>query len=184
MNFRPADFGPDVAGILALDGNGQRLFPLTCGPCTNAQARAMLKSSMPKKLFPNARDAEAAMSGLWLYFSCFEEAHQVADACKSIEGEFWHAIVHRQEPDSGNAAYWFRRVGAHPIFERLSREVREVTRRIRTAEFRGHHWDPYAFISFCDRARMQPGSSQEQAAMEIQRLEWQILFDYCARPAE
>ena len=38
------------------------------------------------------------------------------------------------------------------------------------------------FSLFCDRVQQQPGTDQEQVAMEIQRAEWQLLFDYCARP--
>jgi hypothetical protein len=52
------------------------------------------------------------------------------------------------------------------------------------AEFRLGRWDPFAFLAFCDRARQQPGSSHARAAMEIQRAEWQLLFDYCARPTQ
>jgi hypothetical protein len=44
-------------------------------------------------------------------------------------------------------------------------------------------WDPFAFLDFCDRARQHPGSPAEAAALEIQLTEWQLLFDYCARPA-
>ena len=60
--------------------------------------------------------------------------------------------------------------------------VPAASKRIPDAEFRIGRWDPYAFVSFCDRARMQPGTAQEQTALEIQRAEWQILFDYSARP--
>jgi hypothetical protein len=42
-------------------------------------------------------------------------------------------------------------------------------------------WDPFAFIETCEQARRQPGSALERAALEIQRAEWQLLFDYCAR---
>jgi len=52
-------------------------------------------------------------------FSCFDESHEIVQNVHSHEGSFWHAILHRQEPDSGNAAYWFRRVGAHKIFRDL-----------------------------------------------------------------
>jgi hypothetical protein len=182
MEFDPAKYGPDVARILALDGGGLRLFPLTCGPCIDEEARRLLKTFKPADLFPNVEEPEAPMAGLWLYFSCFEEAHQLADYCESAEGELWHAILHRQEPDSGNSAYWFRKAGRHPIFADLAREVTKITRRIPEAEFRTGRWDPFAFIAFCDRARLQPGSVQEEVAMEIQRVEWQILFDYSARP--
>jgi hypothetical protein len=60
----------------------------------------------------------------------------------------------------------------------------KILHRIRDAEFRTGRWDPFAFAAFCDRARKQPGSAQMKAAMEIQRAEWQILFDYCARLSE
>jgi hypothetical protein len=184
MAFDPTQYGPDVARILALDGSGQRLLPLTTAPCSSEEARQLLNTFKPGDLFPNQEEPEAAMAGLWLYFSCFEEAHKLLDLCETPEGELWHAILHRQEPDSGNAAYWFRKAGPHPIYTQLTRAAVKILRRIRDAEFRTGRWDPFAFVAFCDRARKQPGSAQMRAAMEIQRAEWQILFDYCARLSE
>ncbi|MGH9592634.1 MAG: hypothetical protein ACRD5L_06045 [Bryobacteraceae bacterium] len=180
MEFDPTKYGPAVARLLALEENGQRLLPLTCGPCVSRHAREALTNFKPAVLFPGRERPEAPMTGLWLYFSCFNEAHELADRCLTPEGELWHAILHRQEPDSGNAAYWFRRAGCHPMFADLARESAKVTHRFPEAEFRVSDWDPFAFITFCERARQQPGSAQEQAAREIQRAEWQILFDYSA----
>lgn len=184
MSFDPTQYGPDVARILALDGNGQRLMPLRCSRCSNEDARQVLKTFKPRDLFPNQEEPEAPMAGLWLYFSCFEEAHKLLEECETTEGELWHAILHRQEPDSGNAAYWFRKAGPHPTFSLLARAAVRILHRIRDAEFRTGRWDPFAFVAFCDRARKQPGSAHMKAAMEIQRAEWQILFDYCARLSE
>jgi hypothetical protein len=181
MQFDPSKYGARVARILAYDGAGQRLMPLTCGPCSSPQARAELRTIRPEELFPDAPHLDASMAGLWLYFSCFEEAHQIADACPAREGELWHAILHRQEPDSGNAAYWFRKAGTHAIFPELAQEADQIINRIPDAEFRIGKWDPYDFITFCERARLQPGSAQERAALEIQRVEWQLLFDHCAK---
>ena len=184
MPFDPTQYGPDVARLLSLAGNGERLIPLKRAPCVDENIREVMKTLTPRELFPNVEEPEAPMIGLWLYFSCFEEAYQLADFCESHEGELWHAILHRMEGDPGNAAHWFRKVGVHPIYERLSKEVRPITMKFREAEFRGHRWDPFAFITFCDRARRQPGSTQEIAAIEIQRTEWQILFDYSARQTD
>src|SRR5215813_7569101 len=151
MQFDSSKYGPDIARVLALEENGQRIFPLVCGPCINDQARQALKGLKPGALFTRVKEPEAPMSGLWLYFSCFEEAHQLADSCETKEGELWHAILHRQEPDSGNSAYWFRKAGHHPMFVDLAVEAAKITARLPKAEFRAGKWDPYAFIAFCDR---------------------------------
>jgi hypothetical protein len=125
-------------------------------------------------LFPRSRAPEAALSGLYLYFSCLDEAHRIAQDVASAEGSYWHAIIHRQEPDAGNSGYWFRRVGSHPIFP----ELREAAAAIGIDL--GPRWDPFAFIDYCERARIRPGSNEERKAREVQRAEWQLLFDYCA----
>ena len=184
MDFDPAKYGPDVARVLALDGNGNRLLPLQCGACTNERARSLLKAAQASVLFPGCAAPEAPLAGLWLYFSCLEEAHELANACDTQEGSLWHAILHRLEGDLGNAAYWFRKAGDHPVYKQLTPAVVEILRQRPHAEFRTGRWDPFAFLSFCERARLQPGSDQELVAMEIQRAEWQILFDYCARPPQ
>jgi hypothetical protein len=182
-DFDPAQYGSCVARVLALDGNGQRLIPLTSGNCASPEVYRLLKATEPREFFPGATDTAAAMAGLWLYFSCLEEAHEIVAKSDTRECEFWHAILHRQEPDSGNAAYWFRKVGTHPVFSNIAHAAVRILERYPHAEFRTGKWDPFAFIAFCERARSQPGSEQEQAALEIQRAEWQALFDYCARPA-
>ena len=109
------DYSTEVVAILALDGNGERLMPLAMERCSSA-ARERLRAASAVRLFAGARAPEAALSGLYVYFSCFEEAHTLAQDIATAEGSYWHAIVHRQEPDAGNAAYWFRQAGAHPIF--------------------------------------------------------------------
>ncbi len=182
MAFNSKAYGSQVAEILALDQSGERLIPLVSGVCSSEEARLRLKKQKASDLFSGARAPEAALGGLWLYFSCFDECHTIVQEVNSAEGSFWHAILHRQEPDSGNAAYWFRRAGTHPIFRSLSKSAAEVTARYPEAEFRcGGKWDPFSFVMFCERARQQPDSPSELAALEIQRAEWQLLFDYCAR---
>jgi len=174
--FDPAVYGPQVAAILALEGNGQREMPLAGGICSSGEARRRIEAG-GAELFPGARAPEAALAGLMVYFSLMDEAHQVAQRVENQDNNFWHGIVHRREPDVGNASYWFRRVGAHPIFPVLREEAARLG-----VNF-GEHWDPFAFIDWCERARPKAGSAEEQGAMAVQLAEWQLLFDYCARPA-
>ena len=177
MPFDATAYGPEVAAILALDGNGERLMPLALGTCSSDRARRSLTDRGAAELFPNARSPRAALAGLFLYFSCLDDCHSIAQDIADAEGSFWHGILHRQEPDPGNAAYWFRRVGAHPIYPRLHAEAAKLG-----LDF-GPRWDPLRFIDYCEEARRRAGSDQEKAALAVQRAEWQLLFDYCARPA-
>ena len=131
-----------MAAILALGGNGEQLMPLVQGGCVSVEARDKLNATNAHALFPHARAPKAAMAGLYLYFGCWNEAHEVAQNVGTPEGSYWHAIVHRQEPDAGNSAYWFRQVRAHPIFPALAK-VAGVEK-----------WDPLEFIRQCERGEL------------------------------
>src|SRR5579871_692976 len=167
-DFAPTRYAPPVARLL---GDGMRLIPLTCGDPSPVGEHHILMKADARELFPRSYDPVAAMAGLWLYFSGFEEAHNLVSNFETRECDLWHAILHRQDPDAGNAAYWFRKVGAHPIFSSIAQAATDILDKIPRAEFRTGKWDPFAFISFCERARSQPGSPHEQAALEIQRVE-------------
>jgi hypothetical protein len=184
-DFDPSRYGKQVEEILALQDRGYRLMPLAYGSCSNQQAAELLRATSARSLFPASAHPEAAMSGLWLYFSCLEESHSLSQSIHSPEGSFWHGIMHRQEPDPGNSAYWFRRVGKHPVFPALAEAAAALAATRPGAGFRaGTHWDPFAFIDFVEEARRRPGSEAEKLAMEIQRAEWQLLFDWCAREVQ
>jgi hypothetical protein len=173
MDWHPTAYGAAVADIFALAENGERLMPLAEGTCCSAEALARLQGWKPENLFPAARAPRAALAGLYLYFSCRDEAHEVAQSDSSADGSYWHAIVHRQEPDAGNASYWFRRVGQHPVFAPLAERAQSVAT--------GHPETSLDFSGTWNANAFQPGSELERAALEIQRAEWQLLFDHCAR---
>ncbi len=178
MKFDPTAYGPAVAAILALDGNGERLMPLASGRCSSPEALAKIQAVSPAALFPHSHAPEAALSGLYLYFSCIDQAHETAQSVHTPDGAYWHGIVHRQEPDPDNARYWFRQVGSHPVFPELARRAAEIGLPSRDQPDR---WDPVRFIEICGRANREPASTLARMALETQRAEWQLLFDYCAR---
>lgn len=172
FQFDAVNFSTEVAEILRLDGAGLRPMPLVMERALPRAAEERLRGASPRRLFPGALAPEAAMSGLYAYFSCFDEAHSIAQNITTPEGSYWHAIVHRREPDPDNATYWLRRVGRHPIYAALAAAAGRET------------WDPVAFVETCERARQQPGSDLETHARALQLIEWQLLFDYCGRPGE
>lgn len=172
--FDPNAYGEEVAHLLALGGSGEQPMPLAGGRCASPRALELLRQTTALRLFGGSRAAEAALAGLYLYFSCWEEAHTIAQAIETAEGSYWHAIVHRQEPDPGNSAYWFRRVGVHPVFPELRDRAAAAGVHV------GPRWDPFAFIELCERARRDPSSELEGKALQAQLAEWQLLFDFCA----
>jgi len=167
VEFRPEDYGPDIARILELAGGGKRPMPLVKAAGISPEGCEAVNAldSLP----PLVR------SGLYLYCGCWDVGHTTADSVESPDGYFWHGIAHRQEPDPDNAAYWFHKTGKHPIFPKLAAEAAHARYKA------SGDWDPFAFIEYCESARRQPGSPDEQIAIAVQLLEWQLLFDYCAR---
>jgi len=171
-----SSFSASVREILELDGAGERRMPLVAHGPVLSQAARLIQAAPAAKLFPDARSPQGALAGLWLYFSAFEESHSVSQDLATAEGSFWHGILHRQEPDAGNAAYWFRRTGEHPVFPALHSAAGDL------GYAQGGAWDPFAFIDYCERARRKPGSAEEDLAIGVQLAEWRLLFEYCALP--
>src|SRR5450631_3212859 len=137
MGFDPRLYGGDVAAILNLEEN--RLLPLASDRCISEEARQRMRAAGAEVLFPRSRAAGAALSGLYLYCGCWQDAHETAQDINTPEGSYWHAIVHRQEPDAGNSQYWFRQVGKHEIFPGLREAAIEIGIDV------GPRWKPEAF---------------------------------------
>jgi hypothetical protein len=180
-------YSPALARLLA----EPRISPLGPG-LPNASAKPELQALNLESAFApdpvqDTAMAEACLAGIWLYHNFLDESHRIAQNIPSPSGSFWHAIMHRREPDAWNSKYWFRRVGAHPIFGSL----REAAGRLPGADpdspataplFRQALWDPFAFVDLCDLARDR-NDGLEELCRQIQALEWRLLFDFCYRLA-
>ncbi len=129
-------------------------------------------------------------AGLLQMHDFWDESHAAAQEADDL-GErdlsiHWHAIAHRREPDPGNAAYWYRRVGRSPIFPKLSETADQwverdpaATQTIWQRLLGSSGWDPLAFIDVC--GRVQAGSADEIFARRLQRLEMALLMDRTAQ---
>ena len=155
-----------------------------------APARPRLKTALEEpavaKLLPGAsRPARLALAaGLLQIYDFWDSSHEAAQAADDL-GErgfsaYWHGIAHRREPDAGNAAYWFRRVGRHAVSGPLAQAARPILERHGDNRWTarlvgGDAWNSQAMIDLCTGAR--PGSDQETLARRLQRLEMQLLLD-------
>jgi hypothetical protein len=153
------DFEPILAGLSPM--------PLVRGK----KAPSAIRDAIARATLP-----DSARAGLYLRAGFWDEAHETAQAIETPDGSYWHAIVHRQEPDSGNASYWFRRVGQHPVFPALAERAAAIDPAL------SGRWDPYAFIDYCERAASE-GGERERRAIAIQQAEWELLFDHCLSSA-
>ncbi len=160
-----------------------RELPLTRTGGCNPEDAATIQSVSPSLAFPGARAGEEAVSGLLLLAGCWDESHKLSQDIVSHEGSYWHAIAHRLEPDSANSAYWFRRVGEHAVFAELHRRASGILDRSAVPWKLKTAWDSFLFIEWCEDARQVPASNKEQAALKIQRAEWDLLFEWCAMQA-
>ncbi len=184
MNFALSRYHPEVVAVLGLDGNGQRPLPLVAKKCLSEKARGWLRGARAEKWFPEGYAPEAALAGLWLYFSCFEESHSISQDLHSAEGAYWHGILHRQEPDNWNAKYWFRQVAQHPVHAPLRDAaiaiIAENNKRVKLPAT----WDPLWFADLYDAVLHDSSHPLRREVILIQLAEWQLLFDYCATSHE
>ena len=92
MDFRAADYGQEVTRLLALDGApegpGWRAMSLAGADAAFMQARDEIRKQRAQDLFPDGISPEGAMSGLYLYFSCLDEAHTTAQDLANAGGQF------------------------------------------------------------------------------------------------
>lgn len=130
-------------------------------------------------LFPSSRHPQEALSGLLLRLNCWEKSHQLSQELSTVEASYWHGIAHRLEPDYGNAGYWFRRVGQHPIFPQLQARAAEILADQHTRWRLKESWDPFLFIRWCEEASGSRDGSRQTAALAIQKAEWELLFEWC-----
>lgn len=155
FTFRADDYGPTVAKLLG----ESRLAELGPGSPVVAVRSTLQSLDLPR----------LCQAGLWLYFDFLDESHEISQSIETADGSFWHAIMHRREPDPSNSKYWWRRVGSHSVLSQLREHAPSL----------GYDYtNPYDFVDFCEQVR-GTGRPDEELAKRVQLLEWQLLFDSC-----
>lgn len=156
--------------------------PMALAP--GKKADADLQSALPSRpenlIAGEVQDetmAMAAQCGFLLRFNLLDESHRISQGIENPTGSFWHGIMHRREPDAGNAAYWFHRTGQHPAFPLIAERAKAIATNHPLAPDwmkTGDSWDALAFVDFC--AQTAAGSAQEALALDLQDAEWEVLM--------
>lgn len=181
------EYPPVITSLL----QPERLNPLGPGQ-PNTKVYAQLQALTVERAFAgqSVQDkdmAAACLAGLWLYHNYLDESHRISQDIDTPTGSYWHGLMHRREPDFGNAAYWFRRVGSHPVFEPLrtaAADIASATESDASSRFlvQQTRWEPLAFLALCEAA-YQHKNPYDLLCRQIQQCEWQLLFDYCYQQA-
>jgi hypothetical protein len=118
------------------------------------------------------------------------EAHQLVQAGDESQrtAAYWHAIMHRREPDYSNSRYWFRRVGVHPVFEDIASELLALRNDDKFWSCLGGdrlldktgQWNAMAFVDLCQECGAD-WSERAQAAARVQEIEMRRLLEYSCR---
>jgi len=177
--FNIQKFGPVLSALI----DPEKLNDLGPGNPDN-YIKMKLDSNDPETCFKhtNIADQQAAracLAGLWLHHDLLDESHKISQAIDTPSGSFWHGIMHRREGDYWNSKYWFRKVGGHPALVTLDEEIKKIDTQNKLIHA---SWDPFKFVDLCESA-IGTGSELESLCKQIQKLEWQILFDYCYKQA-
>ncbi|MBL8813141.1 MAG: hypothetical protein JNM43_23435 [Planctomycetaceae bacterium] len=131
-------------------------------------------------------------AGMLLHHDFLDESHRVSQTLEGVgnpvTADYWHGIMHRREPDAGNASYWFRRVGSHPALRTLGENLLDWLQELKTdrpilqlAEStltKRQAVDPYRLIELSQSALKNRGSETDLAVKLIQSLEVMNLLTF------
>ncbi len=126
------------------------------------------------------RQTALLKAGLYLLHDYLDESHVQS---QSMEGDrdadLWHAIMHRREPDYGNAKYWCRRVGPHRVHDQLAPLAAPILAQAGITGFTPEKWDALKFVDLCERVAKE-NSPANRATRHVQWIEMTLHLAHCA----
>ncbi len=130
--------------------------------------------------------AELLHATALLWHDHLDASHTLSQGIDTPEGSWLHGIMHRREPDYGNAAYWFRKLGRHDAFPLLAQRVKSMLPSDSILSGRltnGKDWLPLAFIDECGKAEQGSDKSLQATLRQVQAIEFEVLVQHILRKA-
>jgi hypothetical protein len=156
------------------------------GPQTRAGIRAIAELERSLAEFFSHEQIDQGVqpllrSAALLWHDHLDASHTISQNIETRDGSWLHGIMHRREPDFGNAKYWFRRVGHHEAFPALAERVAQLLQRDErelTERLSGNgEWRPFSFVDECERAE-QGNAQSVNTLRQIQAIEFNVLLEH------
>ena len=188
---------PDLLPAVGDDGRTQH---------QQARARAAAAvAALPVLRASDARGRQLIAAGIWLLADDLDVAHQICQKIPTVEGNAWHAVMHRREGDFGNASYWWERsrgvrwasplcgvrAGEGGLAACVASELAAYCRdgamapaaaawlRELTEGQGGETYDPMTFVELVQAGHHTPDGAWRNLLLRVQRLEWASLMVTC-----
>ena len=155
-------------------------------PRPGRSAAATLNRRLDKLFEKSGLDQGRRMlirSLLLLWHDHLDASHEISQNIHDADGSCLHGIMHRREPDYGNAKYWFNRVGGHPAFPILADRVKRLQKEFWKVDHvvvfpRPGPWNPLLFVDACQRTLAAGDRAKIRRMERIQQLEFQVLLEW------
>ncbi|MCS7033048.1 MAG: hypothetical protein NZ561_03530 [Phycisphaerae bacterium] len=157
----------------------------------NEAARQLLEPLTPETVLRQPPRSIAAarcvLAGLWLWHDWLDRSHSISQQTHTIEGSYWHAIMHRREGDFWNSRYWLDRCHGHPALVPMGAGVTHLLTSHRSdkslLQLSLGQFDCRGFVDLVEEIHQTPDDPRFPLAIEIQRLEWILLLQHCLAAA-
>lgn len=130
----------------------------------------------------SARAQPLLRSAALLWHDHLDASHTISQNIETRDGAWLHGIMHRREPDYGNAKYWFRRVGQHEAFPKLAERVASLLQNgggeLAERLIENGVWMPFAFVAECERAEQGRDADLTSTLRQIQAAEFDVLVEH------